>query len=290
MPGGVLGSGPTMENWLHRDVTVKSTRLRVIEAGRGRAVLFIHGLFEDARTWEDVMSRMTEQRRVVAVDLPGFGESEKPPLARFEYTVDAFAEVLCDLYGGLDLGRTAVVGHGLGGAIALRLAAKHPELVSALALVDTLCYPVDPDLYRWLGRVPFVGGLVFKQLLGRSAFRAFYEDRVVGRHFKADPARLNAYYDNFNSPAARSSTLATLRATVDTRPIVADIARIVTPTLIIWGREDRVYPCELGQRLARQIHGSGLRLLDTGHSPQEEQPDTVASVLTEFTDRWHPQL
>ncbi len=278
-----------MENWLHRDVTVKSTRLRIIEGGSGGAVLFIHGLFEDARTWESVMSRMAPDRRVVAVDLPGFGESEKPPLARFEYTVDAFAEVLCDLYGGLELGRTAVVGHGLGGAIALRLAAKHPELVSALALVDTLCYPVDPDLYRWLGRVPFVGGLVFKQLLGRSAFRAFYEDRVVGRHFKADPARLNAYYDNFNSPAARSSTLATLRATVDTRPIVADIARIVTPTLIIWGREDRVYPCELGQRLARQIHGSGLRLLDTGHSPQEEQPDTVASVLTEFTNRRHPQ-
>ncbi|MDX2053738.1 MAG: alpha/beta hydrolase [Polyangiaceae bacterium] len=272
-----------MATWLHRDVTVQSTRLRVTEGGSGPVILFIHGLLQDSRTWDGVMTHLGPERRVVAVDLPGFGESEKPPLGRFEYTVDAFTEVVCDLYGGLDLGRAAVVGHGLGGAIALRLAAKHPELVSSLTLLAPHCYPASPDIYRTLGRLPFVGGLLFKQLLGRASFRTLYQDLLLGPHAKADTARADAYYDAFNSPAARGSTLATLRRTVDTRPTVADLARIVAPTLIVWGRADRVYPCELGQRLARQLHGAGLRLLDAGHCPQEEQPEALASMLREFT-------
>ena len=78
--------------------------------------------------------------RVVVPDLPGFGESVKPAEGRFPYTVDAFAEVVADLFAGLALGQACVIGHGLGAAIAIRLANRFPELVSRLVLVDALCY------------------------------------------------------------------------------------------------------------------------------------------------------
>ena len=100
--------------------------------GNGPPVVLLHGLFVDHRIWDGVTAALAEEFRVVAPDLPGFGESEKPGPSRFDYGVDAFAEAIADLYAGLEIGRAALVGHGLGAAIALTVAARHPELVSHL--------------------------------------------------------------------------------------------------------------------------------------------------------------
>src|SRR6188768_4107635 len=123
---------------VHRDVTASGVRLRVAEAGSGAPVILIHGLFVDHTSWDLVMPELAETFRVIAPDLPGFGASEKPPPSRFPYGIEAFAEAIADLYAGLELGPAAVVGHALGGAVALTLAARHPELVSKLVLIDTL--------------------------------------------------------------------------------------------------------------------------------------------------------
>src|SRR5882724_5603129 len=156
---------------VHRDVTASGVRLRVVEAGSGSPVILIHGLFVDHTSWDLVMPELAETFRVVALDLPGFGASEKPPPSRFPYGIDAFAEAIADLYAGLELGPAAVVGHALGGAVALTLAARHPELVSRLALIDSLCYGSGAGRYGELALLPFVGGLMLKQLWGRGLFR-----------------------------------------------------------------------------------------------------------------------
>jgi pimeloyl-ACP methyl ester carboxylesterase len=221
---------------------------------------------------------------VIAPDLPGFGASEKPPPSRFPYGVDAFAEAIADLYAGLEIGRAAVVGHALGGAVALTLAARHPELVSRLILIDPLCYSAHPRLLRRVASVPFVGGLVFKQLLGRGLFRSHFRKTMLSEGAALDAARVDGYYSAFNSPAARGSALATLRNTVDTRPIVAQTSRIQTPSLVLWGRSDRLYPASLGQRLAREIRDARFELLDAGHAPQEELPEVLAAHIRRFLE------
>jgi len=76
--------------------------------------------------------------------------------------------------------------------------------------------------------------------------------------------------------------LATLRATVDTRGVVAQTTRIHAPTLVIWGRHDRVWPPSFGQRLSREIRGSGFELLDAGHSPHEERPGEIVRLVQRF--------
>ena len=266
----------------YRDVLASGVRLRVLEAGEGPAVILLHDLFLTSSTWDQVVTHLREDFRVIAPDFPGFGQSEKPPPSRFPYGFSSLTETIADLYAGLDLGRAALVGHGLGGAIALRLAAKHPELVSKLVLIDTLCYPSALSWRHRVALLPVVGGLVFKQLWNRSAFRNFYREVLVGPEASIPNTRIDQYYERFNTPVGRVSALATLRATVDTRSTVALTAQVHVPTLILWGDSDRLQPAAQGQRLAREVHGAGFEVIPAGHSPQEEQPITTARIITRF--------
>jgi pimeloyl-ACP methyl ester carboxylesterase len=268
-----------------RDVTASGIRLRVVEEGRGPPVVLVHGLFMDHRTWDGVRAELCDQYRIITPDLPGFGESEKPPPSRFPYGIEAFAEAIADLYAGLELGRAALVGHGLGGAVVLTLAARHPELVSHLVLVSPLVPPERPSFETRLARLPLIGNLVFRQLLGRSLFRAYFRERMLSASASAEPSsseRIDAFYEAFNSPAARGSALATLRSCADPRPVLAQTSRIQTPTLVIWGHGDALSPARFGQRLAREIRGAGFELLDAGHAPQEERPREVARLVARF--------
>ncbi len=281
-PGTKGTSEAAVSDWVKGDVTSSGVRLRVVELGNGPAVLLLHGMFVDRRTWQGVMQSLARELRTVAPDLPGFGESEKPPPNRFPYGLEAFAEAVAGLYAGLRLGRVAVVGHGLGGAVALTLAARHPELVSRLVLVNTLCYETKLDPRLRIALLPVVGSFVFKQLWGRSTFRAFFRSQLLGPRAAVPSRRIDEYYEAFNAPAARGSALATWRATIDTRPVVAKTARIHAPPMVIWGRHDRMIPAGYGQRLAREIRGAGFELLDSGHSPQEECPDRLAVSIRRF--------
>lgn len=276
--------GPT-----HRDVTASGIRLRVVEHGEGPPIVLVHGLFMDHRTWDGVRSELSDRYRIITPDLPGFGQSEKPSPNRFPYGIDAFAEAIADLYAGLELGRAALVGHGLGGAVVLTLAARHPELVSHLVLVSPLVPPERPSLESRLARLPFVGNLVFRQLVGRSLFRAYFRERMLSSSAGAASERIDAFYDAFNSPAARGSALATLRSCADPRPALAQTSRIQTPTLVIWGHGDALSPARFGQRLAREIRGAGFEQLDAGHAPQEERPREVARLVARFLGDGQPE-
>lgn len=276
-----------MGHVLARDVTASGVRLRVSEwpvAPGSRAeptvpVVLLHGLFAPRASWQGLAERMAQGFRVIAPDLPGFGESEKPAPSRYPYDIPAFAEAVVDLFGGLDIGRAHLVGHGLGGAIALHIAARHPELVSRLALIAPLCYatPLHPRLR--VAAAPLVGGLLFKQLLGRRAFRAFYGEWVNGTLSATD---VNQRYESFNTPAGRSALLAVLRSNMDTRTVVADSRLIKAPTLVLWGNQDRMLPPSFGRQLAKEIPSAGLELVDAEHAPHEEAPEAVQTVLSRF--------
>jgi pimeloyl-ACP methyl ester carboxylesterase len=277
-----LGSPDVSTARIHRDIKASGVRLRVTETGEGPSLVLLHGLFMDHTTWDPVSDELGRQYRVVAPDLPGFGQSEKPPESRFPYGINAFADAVVDLYAGLDLGRAIMVGHALGGAVAITLAARHPELISRLVLIDALCYSAQPGLASRVALAPLIGGFAFKQLWGKSAFKAYFKESYLSRDARIPSARLDGYYESFNTPAARASALATLRATRDTRAVVAHIARITTPTLVIWGSEDTLYPAALGQRMSREIPHAGFQLVGAGHAPHEEQPSEVVQAILRF--------
>lgn len=267
---------------VQRDVIGGGVRLRVAEAGSGPCVVLLHGVFFDHRTWEGLEGALSQEHRVICPDLPGFGQSEKPPPSRFPYGIEAFAEAVVDLYAGLEVGRAALVGHGLGGAVALTLAARHPELVSHLVLLSPRVSQERLGLDSRLARLPVLGNVVFQQLAGPGLFRSYFERRLLSPAAPRRADRIDAFYRAFNTPAARGSALATLRSASDTRTVMAQTSRVRAPTLIVWGRFDRLNPVRLGQRLAREIRGARLELLDAGHALQEERAGEIVELVLPF--------
>jgi pimeloyl-ACP methyl ester carboxylesterase len=269
-----------------RDVTARGVRTRVLEAGLEGApsLVLIHDFLTSHRAWDEIVDALGERFHLVAPDLPGFGESEKPSPARYAYSIEAYAEAVVDLIAALGVGRVSVLGHGLGGAIGLTLAAGHPELVQRLILEDALCYPAAMSFRNRLPLVPILGGIYFKQLYGRALFRSWFRDEVFAAGTPLPEERVDAYYDAFNSPSARESALAVMRAVLDTRPVVARLSRVNTPTLVIWGRDDRLYPVAAAARLVRELPRAKLEIMDAAHAPHEDKPREFVALLTEFLE------
>jgi pimeloyl-ACP methyl ester carboxylesterase len=269
---------------LSRDVTARGVRMRVIEAGDESAtpLVLVHGFLVSHLDFDEVIDELAQSFYVIAPDLPGFGESEKPNPARFSYGVETFAEAVADIIAAYGVGRACVLGHALGGAVGITLAAHYAELVTRLVLVDPLCYAHPPNRMLRASLWPGVGGLMFKQLFGRRKFRAYFKDEVFSDSYDVPYARIERLYECFNTPSARESAYAVLRSMLDTRAIVARVARIRHPTLVVWGRDDRLYPAAFAFKLAREVPDARLELMDSGHCPHEERPEEFVSVVREF--------
>src|SRR6202034_1901931 len=112
--------------------------------------------------------------RVIAPDLSGFGDSEKPPPSRYPYTTAAFAESLVDLIAALDVNRASIVGHRMGSAIGLAMAVAYPDLVDKLVVVSPELSPRSPSRWERAATAPIVGGLIFKQLSGQRLFLRYF--------------------------------------------------------------------------------------------------------------------
>src|SRR5262245_47357715 len=284
-PAPPADSGRPREGHL-RDVTARGIRIRVLEAGdeRAPALVLVHGLFASHRSFEDIIEDLGERFHVIAPDLPGFGESEKPSPARYAYGVEAHAESVADLIAAFGVGRASVLGHAMGGAVALTLAAEHPELVQRLVLEDALAYPTVMSFRARLPMIPIVGSFAFKPLYGRRLFRSLFGAEMYAPGFEPPLERVDWHYDMFNSPSARESAHAVMLANLDTRAVVARLSRIVAPTLVLWGRDDRIFPVPSAHRLIREIPGAKLEIMNAGHVPHEERPREFLALLTEFLE------
>lgn len=257
-----------------RDVAARGARIRFVEAGSGPPLVLVHDYLASRVAWDDVLPRLATAFRVIVPDLPGFGESEKPPPGRYRYDFDAFSESLVDMLAAIGLGRVSLCGHAMGGAVALTIAASHAHLVDRLVLVNPLVYPPRPDALSRIAGVPFLGPLVFKQLYGRALFRTRFSSSAA--------ARREQLFEIFDVPAAREAAYATMCAMLDTRPLTASIPRVTAPTLVAWGRSNRAAPVEQGRRLARELRGARFEVFDCGPSPAEEVPEAFASAVSAF--------
>jgi pimeloyl-ACP methyl ester carboxylesterase len=255
--------------------------VRLVEAGEGAPLLLVHGYLSSHLTWEEVLPPLAAGARVIAPDLPGFGESEKPSPARYGYGFDAFADTLADVIAALGLARVSVCGHGLGGAVALTLAANYPALVERLVLVGPLVYSAKMGAMARIGALPVVGAVAFKQMYGRAMFRRYFRELVYASD-EPPWARIDAHFEMFNVPAAREAAYATTLALLDRRPVVARVPRVAVPTLAVWGRGDRCAPLADGRRLARELRGARFEVLESGHAPHEECPDAFVRVTRRF--------
>lgn len=265
-------------------------------AGSGPAILLIHGIADNSTTWETVQAKLAQRFTVIAPDLLGHGRSDKP---RADYSVAAYANGMRDLLSVLDIDRVTVVGHSLGGGVAMQFAYQFPQLIDRLVLVATGGVTKDVNIVlRWaslplggealaLLRLPLV--LPTLQIAGRAAGRLL-GSTALGRDLP-DILRILA---DLPEPKASSAFTRTLRAVVDWRgQMVTMLDRCYltksVPVQLIWGTEDVVVPVSHAWMAHAAMPGSQLEIFEnSGHFPFHDDPDRFIEVVERFIDTTEP--
>jgi pimeloyl-ACP methyl ester carboxylesterase len=265
-------------------------------AGSGPAILLIHGIGDNSTTWSSVQSTLAQRFTVIAPDLLGHGKSDKP---RADYSVAAYANGMRDLLSVLGLERVTVIGHSLGGGVAMQFAYQFPQLVDRLILVGAggvtkdvnfalriASLPMGTEALAVL-RLPLV--LPAVQAAGRVAGLAL-GTTALGRDL---PEMLRILKD-LPEPTASSAFARTLRAVVDWRgQVVTMLDRCYltesVPVQLIWGSHDSVIPVSHARLAHAAMPGSQLEVFEgSGHFPFHDDPDRFVEIVERFIDSTEP--
>lgn len=247
-------------------------------------IILIHGYTASLYVWKTVAPMLADAGyNVVAVDLLGFGYSEKPRW--FDYSITSQARIVARLMNRLGIGRAIIIGSSYGGAVAATLALDYAERVEKLVLVDTVSNDTlknHPVLK--LASIPGLGEALAPFLVDS---RTYQRHRMRGtlspaNHDLITDERVEGILRPLTAADAHHSLLATSRNWHADR-IEQDAYLIHQPTLIIWGEDDRVIPLEDGYKLHESILNSRLVILrHCGHVPQEEKSDLFTELVAEF--------
>ncbi len=265
-----------------RSHDVAGVRIYVQRAGHGEPVLLIHGWLFSHRCWRSVLPAISAQFSVYAPDLPGHGESERP--ASYPYSLDALAGTLAGLLDSLELPRVSLIGHSLGGSLALLLAARRHERVRRLVLVSPQIYPAPLPVPLRLALLPVLGERFFKTLCSRRALR-----ELLRQHIYLDPAlptdeQLHIVWERLNRPGGRQAAHRILQSLTDHGDaLVRAVPQVSCPVLLVRGDGDRLLPEAHVERLCAELAEAELvRIAGAAHAAHEERPDAFAEAVLAF--------
>ena len=270
-----------------KTMTLHGRTVTYAEAGSGPVLLLIHGMAGTLENWQEVIEPLARHHTVIAPDLPGHGTSAP---GGGDYSLGALAAGLRDLLIALGRDRATLVGHSLGGGIAMQFSYQFPEMTERLVLVSS--GGLGSEVSRVLRAAALPGANLFIAATagpGRTAGSAVARGlAAVGLRPNADVAEVARGYASLADPDRRAAFLATLRAVVSTngqRVHAGDRLYLAegVPVLIIWGEHDPMIPVHHGEQAHRAIPGSRLEIFDrVGHLPQLEAPGRFVAALERF--------
>ena len=243
-------------------------------------IVFGHGLLFSGRMFAAQVERLRDRYRCVTVDWRGQGKS---PATADGYDMDTLTEDAVAVIEQLGLGAVHYVGLSMGGFVGMRLAARHPHLVRSLVLLDTSAGPEDPDKvssYRLLAKIYGV--------LGMRPVRSRVEPLMFGPTFLADPRsgpHIEAWLAELRA-TKRSGMKKAIYGVTDREPILPELDRITTPTLVVVGADDAATPVAKAEVIAKAIDGARLEIVpDSGHSSTIEQPEALGELIDSFVEK-----
>ena len=276
------------------EIELHGHRVTYRQVGQGPVLLLIHGVTGNMHTWDEVLPQLAERFTVVTPDLLGHGLSAKP---RGDYSLGAFASGIRDLLGALGHFRATVVGHSLGGGIAMQMAYQFPERVERLVLVSSGGLGEDVSVALRAATLPgseLVIPLIAHNSLidvGRTLGRLLGS---VGVQISPDRAEVARGYASLSDAEARNAFIQTMRAVIDfkgQRVSASDRLYLTEtmPSMIVWGRRDRIIPSAHGHKAHKAMPGSRYELFESaGHFPHVSEPRRFAAALTSFIEETEP--
>ncbi len=269
-------------------LTIDGRTVHVEQRGEGEPLLLLHGFGESTYSWRKVVPALSEHYRTIAIDLHGFGYTERPkePAA---YSRDGQLRLILGVLDALGIESAHVAGHSYGGALSLALAARHPERVRSLILIDSAA-PTYPDEKKGVGAKSrtisrlTLGIALRPNMIRRNLRKAYFDDALATQEVA----------DEYASRLAIEGVLDAYRGlslpAPPTGPPV-DLTTIQKPSLWIWGVEDQTVKIEGGRIAAAKMAGSTFVAIEgSGHSPMEEKPDEVVRAMLAFRDATDPPV
>ncbi len=281
----------------HHDVqylTIHGYRRAFIKAGSGPALLLLHGLGCDHTTWLPVIDSLAKRYTVIAPDLLGHGQSDKP---RADYSVGGYANGMRDLLTVLGIDKVTVVGHSFGGGVAMQFAYQFPERTERMMLVASgglgpEVTPViraisTPGFHQAMGMLTLPGvrhvGLAGMRSLAATGWKATH-----------DLAEVADIYDTFKDPHARAAIAHVVRAVVDWRGQIvtmADRAYLTQamPMAVVWGRDDKVIPVRHASNAAALAPDARVEVIpNAGHFPHKDHPERFTKIVHDWIRTTQP--
>jgi pimeloyl-ACP methyl ester carboxylesterase len=287
-----------------REVTAPSLQFRTIHgykrafriAGSGPAILLIHGIGDNSTTWDVVHAKLAQRFTVIAPDLLGHGKSDKP---RADYSTAAYANGMRDLLSVLEIERVTIIGHSLGGGVAMQFAYQFPQLVERLILVSAGGVTKDVNFVLRLASLPMGSEALAVLRLPLVLPAVQIAGRIVGKALGTtalghDLPNMLRVLNDLPEPTASAAFSRTLRAVVDWRgQIVTMLDRCylteAIPVQIIWGTKDAVVPVRHAKMAHAAMPGSRLEIFEgSGHFPFHHDPARFIEVVERFIDSTQP--
>ena len=270
----------------HHYITVNETRLHYTECGQGDPVLLLHGWPTSYHLWRNMLPIIGKRKRAIAMDLPGYGLSDKPLDIRYGFNY--FEKIIEGFLDELGLDKTDLVVHDIGGPIGIMWALRHQDRLSRLALLNTLVYPEMSFMVKVFGvalRMPVVNSW----LSGPRGLKFSMRFGVLNKKNITDEV-LAGYREPFVSKDARIGLLnagkgLSLRGF---KEIGDRMSEFTVPVRIIYGEKDRILPdvAQTMERVKKDLPQAEITSLpDCGHFLQEDEPEKIASLLEEFLTR-----
>lgn len=264
-------------------IAVNGTELYYEDTGGPRdgltPVVFSHGLLWSARMFEAQVSHLRQTRRVIAYDHRGQGRSA--PATERSVSIETCYQDAAALIEALGVGPCDFVGLSMGGFVGMRLAARRPELIRRLVLVETSAEPEPPENVGKYKLLAFVAEHFGLRPVGGKVMRIMF-----GKSFMADPARA-ADRDRWKGEllANRRDIVRAVRGVIEREAIAGELAKITAPTRVIVGEEDTATVPAKAERIAAAIPGATLvRIPGAGHTSSVEQPRAVSEAIAAHLD------
>jgi 2-hydroxy-6-oxonona-2,4-dienedioate hydrolase len=259
---------------------VKMRYLESKQVGRisNRHILFIHGLGSSADRWLDIPDALSMYYHTIAIDLIGFGGSDKP--TDFNYTIEKFSEFILQFIEKIELSgddrKITLVGHSLGGYIAVDFAIRNKGLIEKLVLIDSSGFLKGPTplLEQYLNAAKYPSydnvRIVFEQL--------------VSQPWKVIPVVINTFIARISSPGAKYPFESAYQYSTTTKIDLSKLKSIEDiPTLIIWGKSDNLIPIEHSKPFKQVLKNYRFEMIeDAGHAPFAEKPAIICEILHSF--------